>query len=123
MKQTQSDSAFAKFYEAIPIAGQTESQKTKAKLMKKQMEVIKAKRESKNIGGGDEKQSELLKAVEEDLERLDVRQETDDTQDHGCDENEDKGDAEMGGKEGEGSEDCHEVAMTPEESELAVVRA
>ncbi len=91
--------------------------------MKKPMEVIKAKREDKKSGGGDEKQSELLKAVKEDLERLDVEQETDDTQDHGCDENEDNGDMEMGGKEGEDGEDCHEVAMTPEESELAVVRA
>jgi hypothetical protein len=40
--------------------------------MKKPMEVIKTKREDKKSGGGVEKQSELLKAVKEDLERLDV---------------------------------------------------
>jgi hypothetical protein len=45
-------------------------------LMKKQMEVIKAKREGKKSGGGDEKPSELLKVVREDLERLDIKQET-----------------------------------------------
>ncbi len=40
--------------------------------MKKQMEVMKAKREGKKAGGGDEKPNELLKAVKEDLERLDI---------------------------------------------------
>ncbi len=79
-------------------------------LMKKQMEVNKAKREDKKSGGGDKKQSELMKAVKEGLEGLDVKQETDDNQDNVCDENEDNGDMEMGGKEGEGGEDCHEVA-------------
>jgi hypothetical protein len=73
IERTQSDSAFARYYEATPIIGQTESQKTKVKLMKKQMEVIKAKREGKKSCGGDEKPSELLKAVREDLERLDVK--------------------------------------------------
>lgn len=91
--------------------------------MKKEMDIIKAKREDKKSGGEDEKQNELLKALKEDLERLDVKQETDDTQDHGCDENNDNGDMEIGGKEGEGGGDCQEVDMTPEESELAVVRA
>ena len=40
------------------------------------MEVMKAKGEGKKAGGGDEKPSELLKAVREDLERLDIKQET-----------------------------------------------
>jgi hypothetical protein len=87
--------------------------------MKKQMEVIKAKREGKKSGGGDEEPSELMKAVKKDLERLDVKQATDDTQDPGCDDNKHNGDMERGRNEGEGGEDCDEVVMTPEESELS----
>jgi hypothetical protein len=37
------------------------------------MEVIKAKREGKKSGDGDEKPNELLKAVRADLERLDIK--------------------------------------------------
>ena len=118
LSQVGSPSAFAKYYEATPTVGQSQSQLERVNKMKKQMEGIKATRQGKKSGRGEEALSELLKAVKFHLERLKVKEGKDNNHDHGLEDTEGNGDLEKGREEAESGEECCEVIMTPVDSEI-----